>query len=70
MPEERFPEEHRQLDVLQSRGARKEIEALKDETDFLTTNVGAFVFRHRRDVLAIQHVTREQRLDRVADTLQ
>ena len=48
--------QHRQFDVLQSRGARKQIESLKHEADLVRANVGAFIFRQLRYILAIQNV--------------
>src|SRR5438105_10081927 len=46
--------EQRQLDVLQRRGARQQIEALKDKADVAIANAGALVARHRHDFLARQ----------------
>src|SRR5436190_23376005 len=49
--------QHRQLDILKGRRARKQIEALEDETDFARTNVGALVLRHLGNILAVEDVT-------------
>jgi hypothetical protein len=46
----------RQLDVVQSVGARQQIEGLEDETDLLVANSGELAVVHRRDELAVQPV--------------
>src|ERR1041385_6940333 len=48
--------QHRQFHVLKSRAARKQIEALKNKTEFLTTNVSSFIFRHLRYILTVEDV--------------
>ena len=43
---------HRQLDVFQGGRARKQVEALKDEADFLIADVGQFVAVELRNINA------------------
>ena len=46
----------RQLDVVQRRGARQQIESLKDEADFLVADVGQLVIVQLADQPARQPV--------------
>src|SRR5574341_943207 len=48
---------HRQLDVLQRRCARQEIEALKDETDLAVADMGPLVRRKRTYFAVVEKVT-------------
>src|SRR6185295_11045221 len=47
---------HRQLNVLERRSSRQQVEALEYESDLLTANVGALVLRHFRNVFAVKDV--------------
>ena len=49
--------QHRQFHILQSRGAREQVESLKYETDFARTNVSALVLGHLRHILSVEDVT-------------
>ncbi len=49
--------EQRQLDVLERRGARQQVEALEHEADGLVADARQFVVRQRRDVAAVEQVT-------------
>ena len=48
--------EQGQLDVLQNRGARQEVEGLEDETDLLIAHARQCAIRHLRDVFAVEPV--------------
>ncbi len=50
------PVNQRQLDVVQSGGARQQIESLKDEPDFLIANTREFIIVHLRNVLAVKPI--------------
>src|SRR6266566_720403 len=58
---------HRQFDVLEGRGAREKIESLEHKSDFLTAYVGAFVFRHLRNVFTVENVLSSGRLIETAN---
>src|SRR5438309_10528676 len=60
---------HGQLNVLQSRSPREQIETLKHKTDFATTNVGALVFRQLRNVFAVPAVPAAARTIETADNI-
>src|SRR3990167_5842926 len=47
---------HRQLDVLQSRRPREQVEPLEDETDAFVADVRPLVRRQRSDFLALQKI--------------
>ena len=53
--------EQRQLDVLDRRRARQQVEALKHEADRFVANPGELVGRQRRHVTAVQDVTAARR---------
>src|SRR5215510_10791659 len=58
---------HWQLDILERRGSRKQIEALKDKTKFSATNISSVVLRELRNILAIQYVSATGRPIQTAD---
>src|SRR5690349_5156503 len=60
---------HRQLDIFESRSAREQVEALERETDLLTTNVGAFVLRHLRNIFAVEDVRATRRTIETAENI-
>src|ERR1044071_1549841 len=47
---------HRQLDVLDRRGAREQVEALKDEADFAVADMRPFVGREPAYVFGLQKI--------------
>src|SRR6185369_17180123 len=59
----------RQLDVVQRRGAREQIERLKYETDFLIANARKLVVVHLRDVLTVEPVFTLTRSIETADQI-
>ncbi len=48
--------EQGQLDVVERRGPRQQVEALEHEPDLLVADDGQLVLRHARDVLAVEEV--------------
>src|SRR3954471_23833013 len=48
--------QHRQLDVLERRSARQQVESLKNETDFLVAYIGQFIPVELRDIYSIEEV--------------
>ena len=48
--------EQRQLDVVERRGPRQQVEPLEDEPDLPVADDGELVLRHARDVLAVEDV--------------
>ena len=59
--------EQRQLDVVERRGARQQVEALEHEPDLLVAHGGQRVLRHRRHVLAVEQVLARRRPVEAAD---
>src|SRR2546423_350864 len=60
-PERSMLIKHRQFDILERRGARKQIEALEDETNFLIANIRQFIASEIRDIGAIEQVSTARR---------
>src|SRR5438552_4124514 len=61
--------DERQLDVVERRGARQQIETLKDESDFLVPDRGELVLRHARDVLSVEEILAGRRLVEAPDDM-
>ena len=60
---------HRQFDVFKGGSAREQIESLKNEADFLVTNVSEFIAAKFGDVDAIQEVCATSRPIQAAENI-
>src|SRR5206468_9282604 len=59
--------EQRQLHVVERRGPRQQVEALKHEADFLVADGRELILRHARDVLAVEEIQSGGRLVEAPD---
>src|SRR5215213_869339 len=60
---------HWQLNVLERRCSRQQVETLKHEADLLTANVGALILRHLRNVFAVEDVGAARRTIETTDNV-